>query len=392
MGRVIGPFAPVRTFLLLIIPGVQEINKHLFFNPEAYFSGLIDDIDKAHHDIVLETYIFKLDETGNQVLAALSRAIARGIKLKLLIDGVGSQRDSGIIADQLKSATSEVRVFHPLPWDFSVYRRALKAGRWYSKILYLIASLNHRDHRKLCLIDNQVAWLGSYNITADHSSPGSNSSQDFWHDTGLRVTGTVVQALASNFYQVWNRKAGSIAERSRHYMAREQVSRRRQPKLQLLNVLGLAQRRIWITNAYFNPSNQVLQMLKRKAKQGVSVQVIVPRRSDVVFFPALSRSFYSDLLQANIRVFEYGSRVLHSKTMLIDEQLLVGSTNLNYRSLFHDLELDMLLDDAGLIEQMQQRFRDDVSASVEITLRNWQQHPWLLKLLSWIPRFLRYWL
>ena len=370
----------------------MQANKQLYFSPEEYFGGLIGDIDSASDEIVLETYIFKLDRTGNQVLVALSKAIDRGIKLKLLIDGVGSQRDSSFIAERLKSTHSEVRVFHPLPWDFSVYRRALKSGRWYSKILYLVASINHRDHRKLCLIDNQIAWLGSYNITADHSGSASDSAEDYWHDTGLRVTGSIVQELAANFNRMWQRKIGSIAERSRRYMAREEFTRRRQPKLQLLNLLELAQRRILITNAYFNPSNQVLRMLKHKARQGVSVQVIVPQRSDIVFFPVLSRSFYSDLLQTNIRVFEYGNRVLHSKTMLIDEQLLVGSTNLNYRSLFHDLELDMLLDDSALVEQMEQRFRHDVAASVEITLRNWQQHPWLLKLLGWLSRFLRYWL
>ena len=391
MERALGSFAPVRAFRYLIIPGVQ-VTRQLYFNPDEYFCGLIDDIDNARHEIILESYIFKLDRTGNQVLAALLRAIARGIKLKLLVDGVGSQRDSSFIADKLKSTNSEVRVFHPLPWDFSVYRRALKAGRWYSKILYLIASINHRDHRKLCLLDNQIAWLGSYNITDDHANSASGSTEEYWHDTGLRVTGSIVQSLATNFNQVWHRKAGSIAERSRHYMAREEISRRRQPKLQLLNVLELAQQRIWVTNAYFNPSNQVLQMLKRKAKQGVSVQVIVPQRSDVIFFPLLSRSFYSDLLEANIRVFEYGSRVLHSKTMLIDDQLLLGSTNLNYRSLFHDLELDMLLDDPAIVDQMKLRFYHDVSTSVEITLRNWQQHPLLLKLLSWLSRFLRYWL
>jgi cardiolipin synthase len=83
---------------------------------------------------------------------------------------------------------------------------------------------------------------------------------------------------------------------------------------------------------------------------------------------------------------------LHSKTILIDDQVLVGSTNLNYRSLFHDLELDLLLDDAQMVEQMRERFCRDISDSVEITLRHWQQHPWLLRFLGWLSRFLRYWL
>ena len=364
----------------------------LFFTPEEYFSNLTEDIDQAQDEIILETYIFKLDAIGNQILSALVDAVERGVRLRLLIDGVGSYFDSNLIADQLKSQNSEVRVFHPLPWDFPVYRRALKAGRWYSQFFYLFASINRRNHRKLCVIDQKVAWLGSYNITADHSNLSSRSENDYWHDTGLRVSGSVVQMLAMNFTHVWQRKQGSIGQRSRHFMARAEIKRRSQPKLHLINELEKCGQRIWITNAYFNPTNQVLKLLKRKARAGISVQLIVPKRSDVVFFPLLSRSFYTDLLESNIRVFEYGTRVLHSKTILIDEQVLVGSTNLNYRSLFHDLELDLLLEDAQVVEQMQERFCRDVSDSVEITLHHWQQHPWLLRLLGWLSRFLRYWM
>jgi cardiolipin synthase len=367
-------------------------HSQLFFTPQEYFSGLIDDIDRARRQIRMETYIFQLDETGRSVLAALDNAIARGVSLQLLVDGVGSYRDAGIIAERLRSTISEVRVFHPLPWDFSLYRRALYAERWYSRFFHLIASINHRDHRKLCLIDDQSAWLGSYNITSDHANPGSLNADDYWHDTGLRATGSVVSSLVVNFNQVWQRKIDSKSSRSRRFLASATISQRRQSRLQLIKLLESAEQRICITNAYFNPSNPVLKMLKRKAGEGVSVQLIVPAHSDIVFFPLLSRSFYADLLQNDIRVFEYGRRVLHSKTMIIDDQLLVGSTNLNYRSLLHDLELDLLSADAGVVAQMEQRFDDDIRASTEITLRNWQQHPWLLRLLGLLSRFLRYWL
>ncbi|RLA09587.1 MAG: hypothetical protein DRQ59_12990, partial [Gammaproteobacteria bacterium] len=151
----------------------------------------------------MESYIFKLDETGKSVLVALENAIARGVSLQLLIDGVGSYHDAGVIAERLRSTNSEVRVFHPLPWDFSLYRRALYAGRWYSRFFHMIASINHRDHRKLCLIDAQIAWLGSYNITSDHANPGALDADDYWHDTGLRATGSVVSALDTNFGRVW---------------------------------------------------------------------------------------------------------------------------------------------------------------------------------------------
>jgi cardiolipin synthase len=371
---------------------MQPASRQLFFTPDEYFSGLVADIDSACRIVNMETYIFKLDAVGNTVMAALHRAVGRGVRLQLLIDGIGSYRDAGKIGDQLRSANSEVRIFHPLPWDFALYRRALTAGRWYSQALNFIASINHRNHRKLCLIDERIAWLGSYNITNDHANPGSPDGNDYWHDTGLRVEGEALPSLVENFNQVWQRKIDSISARSRQFLASEAITRRRQPRLHLLRVLQTSRRRIFITNAYFNPSMQVLKTLKRKAKEGVDVQILVPRRSDSIFFPNLSRSFYADLLRADIRVFEYDRRILHSKTMIIDDRLIVGSTNLNYRSLFHDLELDLLISDPAAVAQMEERFSNDIEASVEITLADWSRYAWMDKLFGLVSRFLRYWL
>lgn len=370
----------------------MQASRRLIFTPEEYFSGLIADIDSARRVISMETYIFKLDRVGTAVLDALCKAAGRDVNLRILIDGIGSYRDAGKIAGQLRSTNCDVRIFHPLPWDFALYRRALNAARWYSQALYFIASINHRNHRKLCLIDEQVAWLGSYNITDDHSNPASPLADDYWHDTGLRVTGAALPSLVESFNGIWERKLDSIGARSRRFLASDQISRRRQPRLQLLGLLEASRERICITNAYFNPSPRVLRMLKQKAEEGLEVRLLVPRHSDIAFFPLLARGFYADLLQAGIRVFEYRDRILHSKTMIIDDYLIVGSTNLNYRSLFHDLELDLLITDGAAIGQMEERFNRDVGASQEITLADWQQNPWLDRLLGLLSRFLRYWL
>jgi cardiolipin synthase len=370
----------------------MQASRKLFFKPDDYFSGLIEDIDAARRTVKMEMYIFELDSVGQAVIQALCRASERGVRLRLLIDGIGSWRDAGRIAAQLRSCNGEVRIFHPLPWDFSLYRRALNAGRWYSQALYFVASINHRNHRKLCLIDDRIAWLGSYNITSDHSNPAAADADDYWHDTGIRVTGPAVVTLVENSDQIWERKMDSAGARTRQFLASEAIARRRHASLQLQGLMQSASRRICITNAYFNPSAKVLRTLKRKAKQGVCVQLLVPRHSDILFFPHLSRSFYADLLQSRIQVFEYHARILHSKTMIIDDYLIVGSTNLNYRSLLHDHELDLLVTDAGAIRQMEQRFQDDIASSEEITLANWQQHPFLDKLLGLLARFLRYWI
>lgn len=365
--------------------------QQLYFTPEDYFDGLLADISRAQHEILLESYIFDLDVIGRRVLDALEAACLRGVRLRLLIDGVGSYRHANAIARRLESLTCELRVFHPLPWDFALYRRALAAGRRYSKILYFFAAINHRDHRKLCIVDSASAWLGSFNITDDHFNRDSDRVDDYWHDTGIRVSGPLVGRLATNFEQVWQRKTGSIGKRSLYYLGKREISRRQQHKLHLLSVLALSSQRIWITNAYFNPTRRMLNLLKRKARNGFSVKLIVPARSDVIFFPMLARSFYADLLQAGIRVYEYDKRVLHSKTMVIDDQGLIGSTNLNYRSLFHDRELDLLIDDEEVVAQLQARYEHDLQGCTEIGPRH-LKHTWLQRPLGWLARFLRYWL
>ncbi len=366
-------------------------NRRLFFDPHAYFADLVEHIDRAEKEVVFEIYIFELDAVGNRVLAALEAAVARDVRVRVLLDGIGSFRHASRIAARLRGDSCEVRIFHPLPWDFAAYRNALRAGRWYSQMLHFIASINRRDHRKLCIVDGRYAWLGSFNLTAEHFERDHEGGGDYWHDTGLRASGPLVASLQANFEQVWAGKLGSFGERSRRFLAYEARARRRRGRQRLLAVLAQSQTRIWITNAYFNPSRQVLKLLKKKASGNVDVRVIVPSRSDIPLFPTLSRSFYSDLLRVGIRVYEYRRQVLHSKTMLIDDQVLIGSTNLNYRSLLHDLELDVLLDDPEVVESLQRRFGEDVGDSREITLRNWQDHPWLLRSLGWMSRLLRYW-
>jgi len=364
----------------------------LFFEPEAYFRTLLDDIDRAESEVIVESYIFRLDIVGHAFVKALQNACARGVQIRLLIDGVGSYRHTDQLVNLLESEHCQIRIFHPLPWDFKVFRNALSAGQHYSAMLFALASMNRRNHRKLCVVDGQVAWLGSFNITADHYQPTETGGQDHWHDTGLRITGRVAYELRQNFEQVWQRKGETRRRRSRQFLAIATILKRKKRATEILEVLADAKSRVWITNAYFNPANRLLRRLKRLADAGVSVKIIVPALSDVGFFPRLARTFYADLLSTDIRVFEYQHRVLHSKTMLIDDELIVGSTNLNFRSFLHDLELDALVSETQLVEQMQARFEQDLKDCEEITLQSWENYPWLLKLLGWLPRLMRYWL
>jgi len=376
-------------------PSVSESHtqsEQLFFNPEKFFSGLLNDIREAKKEIIIETYIFRTDELGNQFIDALKDAAKRGVHIRLIIDGIGSYFDTHNIAKELDSPLCQVRIFHPLPWDFSVYHRALISGNNVSKVLAFIANINRRNHRKLYVIDDHIAWLGSFNITADHYNNTLGDRSDDWHDTGLRITGNSAEQLKTDFEEIWQRKVSPPSTRARRFFSNHSIRARKERNQILLNALSLSEQRIWITNAYFNPSPKLINALKAASKRGTCVRVIVPALSDVIFFPVISRSYYVDLLNAGIRIYEYRNKVLHSKTMLIDENGVVGSTNLNFRSLFHDLELDAKLTEPENIRILENKFRDDLEQCREITLEKWAKYPRTLKMLGWMSRFLRYWL
>lgn len=369
----------------------REGSEQIYFEPSDYYSALLKDIEEAKNHIVLETYIFKFDQLGRQFVTALSGALQRGVKVKVLVDGVGSYFDAELIAEKLESKNCQFRIFHPVPWDFPAYRRALRSGRWYSQILHSIASINHRNHRKLCLIDDHIAWLGSFNITANHFNNRLEVSDDNWHDTGLRVTGDIVLDLKDNFEEVWQRKRSTAKQRTRQFLGNNSIRARIRRNRRMIHILKEAKKRIWVCNAYFNPSHKLLSALKNAAKGGVDVRLLVPSRSDVYLFPVLTRTYYADLLNSGIKVYEYCDRKLHSKTMLIDNLVIIGSTNLNYRSFFHDLELDALLTKAESVQCMQDKFNEDLKYSTEITFKHRGKHSWLTKALGWFSRFFRYW-
>lgn len=356
----------------------------LFFDAGSYFNSFLHDIHQASNEIILETYIFTLDSIGQQILTALHEAVERGVYVKLLIDGVGSSKNAKIIAASLEHHKAEVRIYHPLPWNFSAYRWAMKHENILIKCWRFIIEINHRDHRKLCIVDERIAWLGSFNITE-----GSTRRR---HETAARLTGESVRSLKQNFFHVWQQKDRPSPLNFRHFLSNHSLKYRQQKNNELIKRIKEATTRIWITNAYFSPSRALISALKEAVNQGVDVQIIVPSHSDMFFFPTLTRTFYADLLAANLRIYEYRHEILHSKTMLVDHTLIIGSTNLNCRSYFHDLELDAILSNPETIQLMEAKFIADKQYSEEITLHTMRRFSKILGAFGWVSRLLRYWL
>lgn len=361
--------------------------EQLVSSASDYYEMLLQDIDRATQRVALAVYIFSLDDVGCRVVDGLVRAAERGVEVKVTVDGVGSADDAEFIAKKLFAVGAKLKIFHPLPWYWRSYRWSITPGPALKKFYYFIASLNRRDHRKFCVIDDSVAWCGSFNLCNDHLDQISP-----WRDYAARLTGPAVSSLGNNFEAVWCGKLHTVEELSLHYF-RTNISRRsRRFRNHLLaHRIRHARQRVWICNAYFSPSGAVIRAIKAARNRQVDVRLIVAGRSDVALFPFLSSTYYADLLKLGVKIYRYQTGILHAKLMLVDQQCVVGSTNLNHRSFYHDLELDVVLSAEASIEWATSSLQQDMRSSLRLSLTDMPDFSRSL-FFGWLLRIIRYWL
>ncbi len=368
-------------------PGNGWQSEQIYSSAGEYYDNLLIDINNAVSSIEIAVYIFAIDNIGQRFIDALISAAQRGVSVRLLIDGIGSADDGDIIAKQLFAAGAVVHIYHPLPWYWSSYRWSLKPGGFIEKLYYFIASLNRRDHRKFFIIDQSIAWCGSFNICCDHLN-----DDDPWRDYGARLTGGAVKNLLENFNSVWFRREQKVTSRLLRFFRSNTSRRLRRIRNRLLvESIRTAKQRVWICSAYFSPSRAVIRAIKIARQRGVDVRLIVAGRSDVTFFPLLSATYYADLLKLGVSIYCYQAGILHAKAMLVDRQCVIGSTNLNHRSFYHDLELDVVLSAQASTARIESLFEQDTENSRKLTLESVSQ--WSRRLLfGWMLRIIRYWM
>jgi cardiolipin synthase A/B len=373
----------------------EQHREQIFFRGEDYFAALLHDIAHAQHSIDLETYIFELDPLGKQVLQALHQAAQRGIKVRVMVDGAGISQWSGHFITNLEKAGGQTRIFHPFPWRLWQWSRACVRVPAILKAIYLVLKINSRNHRKDCIIDNKIVYVGGFNIIQAYITEKGNKG---WRDTGVRLENVDVSDLAIAFNSAWEHM--TVNERLRQIFRHIYTNplfrlnhgrhRRRVLYKNLLHRIRNCKKRIWITNAYFVPDNFLLRLLQHAAMAGVDVRILLPRKSDISFMPWASQAFYGRLLKAGARIFEYLPTILHAKTLILDDWMLVGSSNLNHRSLLHDLEIDVNIKLADAKKVLAVQFEKDLELSREITLATRQKPPLYQRLIGSILLYLKY--
>lgn len=373
------------------LPGWESCE--VFGEGDLFFAAMEGAISHAKRSIDMEMYIFAVDRTGERVFALLAAAVGRGVRVRLLVDGVGSTHFARTFRRKARDAGIEMRVFNELPWERWLRGRGRPRRFSFSR---MTQRLNNRTHRKLCIVDQENAFVGSFNVTDYHLR--SLMGKGAWRDTGVMIRGADIAELSASFEEIWVGRLRRLGrrlrgqQRSYSSLVRLNVTRRqrRESYLDLLVRIVGAQRRVWITNAYFVPDGSLLRVLAVVAREGVDVRILVPSFSDVVFMPWITSAFHLGLLKAGVRVFEYQGTVLHAKTMVIDDWGLIGSSNLNHRSLLHDLEADVVVSGEEALRAMEGQFQADLQSAREVTIENWSHRSLIERVIGRILLWFRY--
>jgi cardiolipin synthase len=365
------------------------------------FKAMFTDIDAAQQHIHLETYILEDDVVGNRLAEHLVAARQRGVEVRLLVDAYGSLTLPNEFKDRLEAQGIQFQKFHPVDpkEDPRIWRT------------------NNRDHRKVLVVDGKIAHTGGINFS-DTYREGSGSASVrrskpdpdvAWRDTQVRITGPVVAQFQRYFLKMWNRDLpddkkvnpkdyipvlqpqGDIAVAVAASVGGDT------DEFKIYSVFSTAieeaKKQIWITQAYFAPDQDFIEMLKAASQRGVDVRLLLPGISDASLVIQASRASYQELLESGVRIYERKATVLHAKTMVVDGcWSTIGSSNFDYRSFVHNYELNAVLESCKFGETMEKLYLSDLQQSQEITLAAWEDRPWKERFGEWFGNAFRQWL
>lgn len=360
----------------------------------ATYAAMFAAIRAARDHINLESYIIDDDDIGQQFADLLLEQQGRGVQVNLIYDSFGGMNTASAFFDRLRNAGIAVVEFNPLN------PLALKKS-W---------RINHRDHRKLLVIDGRIAFVGGINISSVYSSgsvagkgPRKPANGVAWRDTDLQIEGPVVAALQQLFLDTWAKQRGSPLAARDYFpplaatgkeLVRAIGSTADDPYsliyLTLISAIGNAERQIHLTHAYFVPDPQLLDALTAAAARGVDVTLILPGHSDSSITFHAGRAHYAELLRAGVKIYERRGALLHAKTAAIDGVWsCVGSANLDWRSFLDNDEVNAVVLGRAFAAQMEAMFARDLEASQAIDLAQWERRSPLSRVKEWGARLVQ---
>jgi cardiolipin synthase len=365
----------------------------LYKDGEAWHAAF-EAIKAAQRRVCLEVYIFASDDTGWAVADLLCEKAKQGLRVYVIYDSFGCLATDRRLFEKMRRAGVNVQQFHPVwPWECRYGWRAF-----------------NRDHRKLLVIDNHLGGLGGINLGREYAGSWIVGSKmigskgvdpDLWRDNAIGIQGPATLHLMRAFARTWNYvlHGGRIrrAELIHDIYAGEfgllaSVPTLSSPLLPALyRLLRGATKSILMTMAYFAPDDALIRELCDAADRGVHVQLMLPGRGDVKLLVIAARSFYDKLMSHGIEIYERQHVILHAKTMVIDDAItIIGSTNLDYRSIEYNLELSATIRSGEFGKQMRTLFENDMGYAKRIDPNVWRRRPYWDRLGQWAVSRARY--
>jgi cardiolipin synthase len=344
----------------------------LLFGGQAKYEALCQAIAEAQSKILLEYYIWEPDQIGTRVRDLLTERAAAGVRVSVIVDGLGSGRATGKFWAPLRAAGGEVRAFNGVNW--TTWRPTMT---------------NFRSHRKIAVIDGRIGFTGGMNLTDAHSAEFVGDKA--WRDTHLRLMGSAVEGLAQVFYEDWQYAGGDApklmqspvvdAPRRGHLrdVPVQVVSSGPDENIDAIHKLFFAaitaaKHRIQLTTPYFVPDEPIMNALSVAGMRGVKVELLLPSTGDQPIVAAAARSYYPELLSAGVVIHELDAPVLHAKTLVVDDLAIVGTANMDNRSFRLNFEVVAVMYDKRVAAQLSSVFEADIAAARCLDASVLEQH------------------
>ena len=348
------------------------------------FDALLNDIIQAKDYIHIQYYIFRNDNLGKSILTALEQKLTEGVEVKMLYDDMGSRTLSLKDFKSFRKNGGQVEAFFP------------------SKLPLINLRMNNRNHRKIVIIDGQIGYVGGFNVGDEYL--GLKKKFGYWRDTHLRIVGDAVNALQLRFMLDWNSQStrDNLQYEDRYFPdvnsggtigvqiassgpdeAWEQI------KYGYLKMIASAKESIYIQSPYFIPDQAFLDAVKIAALGGVNVNIMIPNKPDHPFVYWATYNNVASLLEAGVNIYHYDNGFLHSKCIVIDDEIAsVGTANMDHRSFTLNFEINAFIYDIQVAHQLRAAFENDLHVSYRLTQELYDQRSLWIKFKEGIARLL----
>ncbi|WP_058486993.1 cardiolipin synthase [Defluviitalea phaphyphila] len=361
----------------------QDNKVKIYYNGNDKFKDMIKDIEEAKDFIHLEYYIIRNDNLGKKIINILAKKAKEGVEVKFLYDGMGCiWLPKNFFKPLIKAGGSTSCFFPPF-------------------VPYINLRVNYRNHRKICIIDGKIAYLGGINIGDEYL--GLSKKMGFWRDTHIKIEGSAVDSLELRFLLDWRFSTKTSYNIDQKYFPPKNVngntgiqivssgpdSQTSCIKNGFLKMINLSKKRIYIHTPYLIPDDSLLEALKIATLSGIDVRIIIPNKPDHMFVYWASLSYVGELIKAGVRCYTYEKGFIHSKMLLVDDAVsTIGTANFDIRSFKMNFEVNAFIYDKEINKKLGEQFLKDLEDSKEITEEIYNKRSNIIRFKESVSRLL----